>query len=390
MKRRASGADDGRMRSDRIDDVLKRYPAWPHFAVALLCLSSIPMSAQPGPVVEIPNGPVPQAATQAATQTATQSGTQAAAPETQTAGRVTGTVVDLSGAAIPAASVTLRWSSGTAPYPATSTQTDGDGVFAFAGVGAGGFQLLVSAPGFAPRVVTGSLTEGQILTVPQIALQASASIDVEVSLSRQEIAQVQLDAEEKQRLLGFFPNFYVVYDAHPEPLTPKQKFTLAGRFVFDPVSFGITGLTAGIEQTNNTYPGYGRGPAGYGKRYAAATGDLLISTLIGNAILPSVLKQDPRYYYKGTGTVRSRVLYAIAMSVMCKGDNGHWQVNYSGIVGGLAAGGIANAYYPASDRNGVELTFVNAAIGTGESAIGNIVQEFFFRKLTPHVPKTNP
>jgi hypothetical protein len=78
--------------------------------------------------------------------------------------------------------------------------------------------------------------------------------------------------------------------------------------------------------------------------------------MIGSAILPALLKQDPRYFYKGTGTTRSRILYAIANSVMCKGDNGHWQVNYSGILGGAAAGGISNLYYPASDRNGISLT----------------------------------
>jgi hypothetical protein len=71
---------------------------------------------------------------------------------------------------------------------------------------------------------------------------------------------------------------------------------------------------------------------------------------------------------------------------MCKGNNGHWQVNYSGIVGGLASAGISNAYYPPSDREGLELTFQNALIGTGEGAIQNLLQEFVVRKLTPRIP----
>jgi hypothetical protein len=108
--------------------------------------------------------------------------------------------------------------------------------------------------------------------------------------------------------------------------------------------------------------------------------------MIGGAILPSWWKQDPRYFYKGTGTVRSRVLYAIAMSVMCKGDNGRWQVAYSALVGGLAAGGISNLYYPAANRSGAGLTFANFGIGTGGSAIQNLIQEFVIRRLTPHVP----
>ena len=108
--------------------------------------------------------------------------------------------------------------------------------------------------------------------------------------------------------------------------------------------------------------------------------------MIRAAILPAWWKQDPRYFYKGTGTTRSRVLYAIATSVVCKGDNGHWQPNYSAIVGGLAAGGISNLYYPASNRNGATLTFENAFVDTGLSAVQNLFQEFVVRKLTPKVP----
>ena len=96
------------------------------------------------------------------------------------------------------------------------------------------------------------------------------------------------------------------------------------------------------------------------KRYGAGYADIVTGTFIGSAILPSLLKQDPRYFYKGTGSTRSRILYAIANSVICKGDNGRWQANYSSILGSLAAGGISNLYYPAQDRNGAGLTFENA------------------------------
>jgi hypothetical protein len=107
-------------------------------------------------------------------------------------------------------------------------------------------------------------------------------------------------------------------------------------------------------------------------------------------VLPSLLKQDPRYFYKGTGSNRSRILYAIANSVICKGDNRHWQANYSNILGNLAAGGISNLYYPADDRNGAGLTFENAAIGIGATAIANLFQEFVVRKFTPKVPNNAP
>jgi hypothetical protein len=75
------------------------------------------------------------------------------------------------------------------------------------------------------------------------------------------------------------------------------------------------------------------------------------------------------------------------MSVICKGDNRRWQLNYSGILGSLAAGGISNIYYPAQDRDGADLTFENAGIGIASNALSNLLQEFLIRKLTPKAPK---
>ena len=86
----------------------------------------------------------------------------------------------------------------------------------------------------------------------------------------------------------------------------------------------------------------------------------------------------------------SRIMYAIANSVICKGDNRRWQANYSGILGGLAAGGVSNLYYPANDRDGLGLTFENAGIGIGGTAVANLFQEFVVRKLTPKVPSHDP
>jgi hypothetical protein len=106
--------------------------------------------------------------------------------------------------------------------------------------------------------------------------------------------------------------------------------------------------------------------------------------------LPSLLKQDPRYFYKGTGSLSARFLYAVGNSVICKGDNGRWQPNYSNMLGSLAAGGISNLYYPSDDRNGAGLTFENAAIGIAANAVTNLLQEFLIRKLTPKAPKTGP
>jgi hypothetical protein len=157
----------------------------------------------------------------------------------------------------------------------------------------------------------------------------------------------------------------------------------------DPVSFVLVGITAGAQQGDDDYA-WQQGALGYGKRYAAAYGTFLNSTLLGDAILPILLKQDPRYFYKGTGTVRARILYAIANAVVCKGDNHHWQFNYSAIGGNIAANALSDVYYPAPNRAGAGVTFEGALIGTGFSAITNVIQEFFIRKVTPHVPANQP
>ena len=160
---------------------------------------------------------------------------------------------------------------------------------------------------------------------------------------------------------------------------------MALRTMVDPMSFVLTGITAASQQADNIYD-WGQGAQGFGKRYAAAYGTFLTGDLLGNAALPILLHQDPRYFYKGTGSIRSRALYAIASAVICKGDNGHWQPNYSGILGGVAAGAISNVYYPAVNRAGARVTFEGTAIGIGVGSIQNVIQEFFIRKLTPHLP----
>ena len=232
---------------------------------------------------------------------------------------------------------------------------------------------------------------GESYTVQQIDLALAPTVtEVRVVPTRVEVAEDQIKAQEKQRVLGVVPNFYVSYEHHALPLAPKQKFELAWKTTIDPVSFGLTGAIAGIQQAQNQFSEYGQGAQGFGKRYGASYANFVASTYIGGAILPSLLKQDPRYFYKGSGSKRSRFLYAIANSVICKGDNGHWQANYSGIVGSLAAGAVSNLYYPAENRDGAELTFENALIGIGESAAVNVLQEFVIRKLTRNVPNQEP
>ena len=299
-------------------------------------------------------------------------------------GDITGTVLDQTGAVVAGAHVTLVIDGQS---PDREVLSGSDGQFSFANVPPGTFQLSVSLAGFATKKFSGTLTPGNYFFVPPIALSVATEVtEVRVGLPTVELAEVQIKDQEKQRVLGIVPNFYVSYVPHAAPLTPKQKFELAWKTTIDPVTFVIIGGTAGIQQAENTFSGYGQGAQGYGKRYGANFADNITGTFLGDALLPSLFKQDPRYFYKGTGTVRSRILYAISMSIICKGDNGHWQLYYSGIMGGLASGGISNLYYPAKDR-GAGLVFENEIFGIGGSAAANLIQEFLVPKLTPNLPK---
>lgn len=304
------------------------------------------------------------------------------ADDSRVVGIISGIVLDQNGNLVPATLVSLKAAKDTGERQSVP---DSSGRFFFNNVPAGPFQIVMNAPGFQSITKTGVLRAGESLELPDTHLAIGLTVsEVRVTETAQEVAEEQVHVEEKQRVLGVIPNFYVSYDRNPLPLTPRQKYELAWKTSLDPVNFLATGVVAGIEQATNSYSGFGQGTAGYAKRFAASYGDGLIGGYLSAAILPALFKQDPRYFYKGEGSVRSRAEYAIANAVICKGDNGHWQVNYSGIGGSLAAAAISNLYYPAADRDGVGLTFENTLIGIGSGAIANLFQEFLVRKLTPH------
>lgn len=308
---------------------------------------------------------------------------QAATPPDSTlkSGTIRGTIVDKDGAVVANAEVVLE-PTGSAFMESVS---DNGGNFNFTAVPPGPFKLSFTSDGFAPQAISGVLQPGEDHAIPPVQLVVATTVEVEVHESQVEVAEEQIHMEEKQRILGVVPNFYVTYVPNAAPLDTRQKFQLGWKSLIDPVTFGLAAAFAGLEQADDTYSGYGRGAQGYGKRFGATYADFVSGTFIGGAILPALLKQDPRYFYKGTGTRKSRFFYAMANAVICKGDNGRWQPNYSNMLGTLAAGGLSNAYYPASSR-GIGLTFENALIGIAGSAGASVFQEFFSRKLTPHAP----
>lgn len=221
-------------------------------------------------------------------------------------GTISGTVVDSAGAVVVAARIMLIAPRRSTPQEALS---DENGHFHFANVSPGDFQIRITAAGFAAQTSGGILRSDENYIAPTTQLiPARLNTEVEVTVTPVEVAEAEIKAEEKQRVFGVVPNFYVsyVHDAHP--LTARQKLQLAWKSSIDPVTFALTGVTAAVQQAQNAFSGYGQGGQGYAKRFGASYADVTTSTFIGSAILPSLLKQDPRYFYKGTGSVRSRIL----------------------------------------------------------------------------------
>ncbi len=307
-------------------------------------------------------------------------------PATSNQATVTGQVTDPGGALIPGAKVVLSNQASAANRTAV---TDSAGRFRFTGLRSGTYVVQITAPGFeqftSTTIPIGAGEAPAPLTV-KLAV-GSDRADVTVTLTRKELANDQIHAEEKQRVLGIFPNFYTSFTPNPAPLDTRQKLSLAFRATTDPVTFLTVGLVASGEQLRNTFPEYGSGPEGYAKRYGADYADGVVGTMIGYAILPSLFRQDPRYFYMGTGTVKARTRHALLSAVLARHDTGRWEPNYSHILGNAAAGAISTTYHPASNSAG-SLALDNALIGVGGSAVVNLVREFVLKPFTHGIQPT--
>ena len=294
-------------------------------------------------------------------------------------GRILGTVVDTSDDPIPGANVILQGPAGDR----LTAVTKDDGGFAFDQAPAEvAYQITVTAEGFADWNSSITVEPGQNKTLTEIKLRILAvQRAVTVSYSSKEVAAQQLKAEEQQRVLGFIPNMYVVYEPHPEPLTTRMKFHMAYKDLTHPVFSIRTAAWAGVQQARNNPDEWRQGAEGYGKRLGAGFVDGVTGSLISNAILPSLLHQDPRYFYQGSGTKKSRAFHAMLAPFVCKGDNGAWQPNYSQWGGSLIGYSIATAYYPSSDRTAGHV-FQTFGIDMGLHVVGSLAQEFIFAKFT--------
>jgi hypothetical protein len=304
-----------------------------------------------------------------------------------TPGIINGTITDTDGAAIPNAQIALE-------LPATKVTlltkpTDTAGAFQLAPVPPGTYRVRIKAAGFSPwKVEDIAVRPGESVTLIPIELGVEAIDSMVDAITVEDLAEQQITAEEHQRILGVLPNFFVSYVPNAQPLTRRQKFKLALVVSRDPITFGTTAITAGIEQAQGDLAGYGPGITGYASRFAAAYGDHLSATFLGSAFFPSIFRQDPRYFYNGHGSVLHRALYAISTVVICKGDNGRWQPNYSNVLGNIGSGAISSLYYPNSARHDLQTSVDNIFIGIGEGSFGTLFQEFLLKHLTHGVPKS--
>jgi hypothetical protein len=263
--------------------------------------------------------------------------------------------------------------------------SDADGGFSFLKILPGSYLVIVNAKGFA--LFTSAefvVTAQQAFEVPDISLTV-ATENIEVTVRPSDlIAAEQIKAAEKQRLIGVIPDFYTSYVYDAASLTWKQKFSLAVRGTFDPVAMLGVGVAAGIEQANNSFAGYGQGASGYGKRYAAKFLDGRSSDLLTHAVFPTLLHQDPRYYYQGSGSFKSRLIHAVGSAFVTRSDGGRTEPNYSYLLGDVCSAALSNLYYPEANR-GVHLVFTNAAVGLAGRVGGNLIREFVAKRLTTNV-----
>jgi hypothetical protein len=174
-----------------------------------------------------------------------------------------------------------------------------------------------------------------------------------------------------------FPNLAV----NNKPLTVKQKFFLAANNSVSGISLIGTAAGAGISQARDSKTGYGQGAEGYFKRWGSGMAFVATSQMVGTFAIASALHEDPRYFVQNSGKFRESVKYAVSRVVVCRRDDGTTGTNWAGILGPLAAAGVANAYLP-PDSQGVGNTFGNWGIALALSAGANVMREYW-----PHVNK---
>ncbi len=221
----------------------------------------------------------------------------------------------------------------------------------------------------APSAVDGS-------AAPQTSPAPSATTQGTEEEQRKKKQDEQLEQQEHQRVLGVMATFNTTNNKDALPLTVHEKYQLFFKSASDPWPFALAAFVAGTDQAENSFPEYGQGVQGYAKRFGASYTDYFTGNFIGNAVLTSVLHEDPRYFQKGTGSFTRRALWAASSTIWCKRDDGNWGPNYANVVGNLMGSAISNLYYPADDRT-AKGTIERGVTVSVEGIVGAEVIEFW-------------
>jgi hypothetical protein len=214
-----------------------------------------------------------------------------------------------------------------------------------------------------------------------------ATSDTQNGTPQRETKEKEIQKQEQsQRVLGLYPQFSVTSRQNAPPLSPGGKFRLFAKSGFDPFAFVLAGIQAGADQAENEFPEYGEGAKGFGKRYAADFGDSVSAGFFSNYFWPVLLKEDPRYFRLGEGTIKHRFVYSLAQEFVCHTDKGGRFVNLSNILGAFSSGALSNTYHPQADR-GVGLTARGATYALAYGSLGGLLSEFWpdiSKKLHKH------
>ena len=181
---------------------------------------------------------------------------------------------------------------------------------------------------------------------------------------------------ESSHILGIIPNYRTFPSLNNyEPLTSREKFQIASEDSLDRGTFALAALFGGLGQVTEENKSFGHGAAGFSKYFGASYGDLLIGNYMSEAVYPSILHQDPRYFRRGTGSGCSRFAYAISQIFWTHRDSGGTQFNYSEWLGNSTAVAISNAYYP--DQRSAGSALSNLVMQVGVDTVGNVLKEFW-------------
>jgi hypothetical protein len=181
---------------------------------------------------------------------------------------------------------------------------------------------------------------------------------------------------EDKRIFGVLPNYRTAEGSAPfMPITARQKYTIAVKDTFNYPSYGLAALFSGVSQLNDTNPSFGQGLKGYAHRFGTAVADQDLGNFMTEAILPSVLHDDPRFFRKGHGSVKGRIGYALTRVVVTRTDSGGSRFNTSEVLGNGIVASIGNFYYPDSRGFGDTAQRMGTQIAT--DALSGVLKEFW-------------